>query len=426
MQPLLQPLLRPCLLQPPAPVPLPRAPPQGLQSGGGSLSDPRLQAAAAALLDEQGGAGAGAILELESQPLKPEDVGLPVLELFLRPTPDGRGYEQQAAALYAPEAALLEAEEEQAELAASIEQFISAGDSFEGGAGQCVWEGRRGARWELLAGRGERGKEGVWAARRAWSPPPAPSAASPASPPASRPCLTPCRNSFRPRRRRLGGERGAGADRGRRLVRQNRDQQRGGRRVPAAGELRDPRRPPLLARPACSLLAAARLASLPGLGPESSRGVLPTCPLSLPPPFACSSLTRRTTTFAPSTTWLPAWAWLPEMRPTPLPPPLLPRRAPRLRPRRPRPAPAAAAGRLRRRGVRSRSARRRRRSWSAGRRRRRPRGPPGARCRRRWRPSQRRCCRAAAPAGPLSRVRALGSPAGLLVGLAGRGKVTAG
>lgn len=49
--------------------------------------------------------GGGAMIQ-EAGPVSPDDVGLPVLEVFLRRAPEGcpsgLRYEQQAAALYAP------------------------------------------------------------------------------------------------------------------------------------------------------------------------------------------------------------------------------------------------------------------------------------------------------------------------------------
>ncbi|EFN57162.1 hypothetical protein CHLNCDRAFT_51231 [Chlorella variabilis] len=72
------------------------------------LGDARLAAAAAALLD----ASSAEAQQEAAAPLRPDDLGLPVLELFLRRGVDGRGYDQQAVALYAPDAALM-AEQQQ-------------------------------------------------------------------------------------------------------------------------------------------------------------------------------------------------------------------------------------------------------------------------------------------------------------------------
>ncbi|KAL4425295.1 hypothetical protein ABPG75_009311 [Micractinium tetrahymenae] len=67
-----------------------------------AAGDPRLSALAAAMMARNGGS-AGIVV---AGPPKPEDVGLPVLEVFLRRAPEGcpsgRRYEQQTAALYAP------------------------------------------------------------------------------------------------------------------------------------------------------------------------------------------------------------------------------------------------------------------------------------------------------------------------------------
>jgi hypothetical protein len=86
-------------------------------------------AAAAALLG-----GPASPPQADAPPQTSDDVGLPVLELFLRPSPNGEGYEQQAAALYAPDAALAQqegaaggVEDGAAAVAESIAEMISAG-----------------------------------------------------------------------------------------------------------------------------------------------------------------------------------------------------------------------------------------------------------------------------------------------------------
>lgn len=68
-------------------------------------------------------------------PQSPDETGLPVLELFLRPSDDGgEGYEQQAVALYAPDASLTQEEaaqvvEEGADVVAeTIAEMINAGE----------------------------------------------------------------------------------------------------------------------------------------------------------------------------------------------------------------------------------------------------------------------------------------------------------
>ena len=92
---------------------------------------------AARLLGEEGAALAAA------GPPRPDDLGLPGMELFLRRVEDtsdaegaesagpsgrsGHRYEQQAVALYAPDAALMDAQEEQESVASTLAEFIATG-----------------------------------------------------------------------------------------------------------------------------------------------------------------------------------------------------------------------------------------------------------------------------------------------------------
>jgi hypothetical protein len=105
---------------------------------------------AARLLGEEGAALAAA------GPPRPDDLGLPVMELFLRRVEDpsdadgaggaegagpsvrsGHRYEQQAVALYAPDAALMDAQEEQESVASTLAEFIATG----------AWPCRQQAAW---------------------------------------------------------------------------------------------------------------------------------------------------------------------------------------------------------------------------------------------------------------------------------------
>ncbi|KAL4854555.1 Protein EXECUTER 2 [Chlorella vulgaris] len=92
--------------------------------------DSRLQQAAAAMLDASALAAAA---EAAAAPLRSDDMGLPVMELFLRPRADGSGFDQQATALYALDsdagsAAEGGASEEEARsvVASTLADFISA------------------------------------------------------------------------------------------------------------------------------------------------------------------------------------------------------------------------------------------------------------------------------------------------------------
>lgn len=71
---------------------------------------------------------AGQTLEPEAPP-RPEELGLPVLEVFVRRNAETGGYEQQAAALYAPEGALAEVAEDAAGegVAETIAEMIASG-----------------------------------------------------------------------------------------------------------------------------------------------------------------------------------------------------------------------------------------------------------------------------------------------------------
>ena len=142
--------------QPPC---LSRLPPPLLQS---QQSQSPLQAAAQSLLDNpafSGTAGDAARLLGEegaalaaAGPPRPDDLGLPVMELFLRRVEDasaddadaeggvegaaegasprgrsGHRYEQQAVALYAPDAAQMDAQAEEASVASTLAEFIATG-----------------------------------------------------------------------------------------------------------------------------------------------------------------------------------------------------------------------------------------------------------------------------------------------------------
>ena len=75
----------------------------------------------------------GQAVEPEAPP-RPEELGLPVLEVFVRRSAETGGYEQQAAALYAPEAALAEVVADAAGegVADTIAQMIASGELHAG------------------------------------------------------------------------------------------------------------------------------------------------------------------------------------------------------------------------------------------------------------------------------------------------------